>query len=69
MSTDLPASTHIASGHLQILDLRGTKVTDAGLVHLKSFSKLESLDLTDTKVTEKGVTNFKEVLPSCNIWH
>jgi len=37
------------------VDLGGTKVTDAGLKHLKSVTSLQSLDLWGTKVTDAGL--------------
>jgi hypothetical protein len=54
---------------LQYLDLYGTKVTDAGLVHLAGLSRLDSLNLYCTHVTEKGVENLQRALPSCKIEH
>jgi hypothetical protein len=38
--------------HLARLSLRGTTVTDAGMVHMEGVRKLEYLDVTDTAVTE-----------------
>src|SRR4051812_19205096 len=42
-----------------VLALGSTKVTDAGLVHLKRFTRLELLDLSDTKVTDSGLVHLK----------
>ena len=41
----------------QYLDLRGTLVTDAGLVHLKKAKDLESLALSDG-ITDAGITHL-----------
>ena len=49
--------------------LRGSKVTDAGLVHLKGLTKLGTLNLTDTKVTAAGVKDLQAALPNCKISH
>jgi hypothetical protein len=38
-----------------------TGVTDAGLVHLKRFSALESLDLEWSKVTDAGLSSIAAV--------
>ena len=46
-----------------------TKVTDAGLVHLKGLTKLQRLYLTDTKVTDAGVKKLQTELPKCRIRH
>lgn len=40
---------------LQFLDLTGTPVTDAGLVHLLGLENLETISLWDTAVTDDGV--------------
>ena len=45
------------------LNLSNTKVTDAGLVHLKSMSRLTKLTLTGTPVTDAGVAEAKKWLP------
>ncbi len=35
------------------------KITDAGLVHLKGLTKLQSLVLSDTKITDAGLVHLK----------
>lgn len=40
---------------LQILDLSGTRVTAAGLVHLQSLERLEDLSLWDTAVSDAAL--------------
>ena len=42
-----------------IVDLSATKVTDAGLVHLKGLTKLLLLSLNNTKVTDAGLAHIK----------
>ena len=46
------------------MNLSGTKVTDAGLEHLKGLTQLQELDLTDTKVTGEGLEHLKELTNS-----
>jgi len=41
------------------VDLSDTKVSDAGLVHLKGLTKLQSLSLISTKVTDAGLVHLK----------
>ena len=43
------------------VDLRGTKVTDAGLKELKEFKDLQTLNLAATKVTDAGLEELKEL--------
>lgn len=45
--------------HLANLDLRGTKVTDAGLVHLRDLTSLSELDLSRTCITDAGLVALK----------
>jgi hypothetical protein len=52
---------------LSYLWLDGTKVSDAGLEHLKELKKLRSLTLRKTTVTEKGIAELKKALPKCGI--
>jgi beta-lactamase regulating signal transducer with metallopeptidase domain len=42
-----------------LIDLRETKVTDAGLEHLKGFSQLQYLFLGHTDVTDAGLEHLK----------
>ena len=42
-----------------MVDLRGTKATDAGLVHLKGLTKLEGLLLAGSKITDAGMAHLK----------
>ena len=44
-----------------------TKVTDAGLVHLKGMTNLQTLDLSFTNVTAAGVKKLQAALPKCKI--
>ena len=44
---------------LDYLFLGFTKVSDAGLVHLKGMANLETLILSDTKVTDAGLVHLK----------
>jgi hypothetical protein len=39
--------------------LSGTKVTDAGLVHLSGLTNLERLNLSGTNVTDAGLVHLK----------
>jgi serine/threonine protein kinase len=41
------------------LDLAGTRVTDAGLVHFKDCKALRFLSLDSTRVTDRGLANFQ----------
>jgi hypothetical protein len=45
--------------HLSRVDLSGTRITDAGLVHLQGLTKLESLDLGGTQVSDAGVVHLQ----------
>jgi hypothetical protein len=46
-----------------------TKVTDAGLEHLKRFDYLIELWLQNTTVTDAGVKKLQQALPHCHIVH
>ncbi len=54
---------------LKTLILGFTKVTDAGLLHLKDLTKLQRLELENTKVTQTGIADLKKDLPDCKISH
>jgi hypothetical protein len=49
--------------------LASTRVTDAGLVHLKELNNLSSLDLRNDQVTKAGINELKRALPSLRIIH
>jgi hypothetical protein len=49
-----------------MLNLCGTKVTAAGLLHLKGLTSLKTLGL-GTKVTDAGVKGLQSALPNCRI--
>jgi hypothetical protein len=44
--------------HRKRLDLRDAQVTDAGLAHVRAFSKLVELDLHGTSVTDAGLIHL-----------
>jgi hypothetical protein len=43
---------------MRLLGLKGTRVTDAGLLQIKGLSQLESLDLMSTQVTDAGLVQL-----------
>jgi len=45
--------------HLEVLGLRGAKVTDAGLKDIRGLASLVDLDLGDTGVTDDGLVHLK----------
>ena len=45
--------------NLQSLNLTYTKVTDAGLAHLKGLTRLQSLQFEATQVTDAGLKHLK----------
>ena len=49
--------------NLVSLDLTSTKVTDAGLVHLRGMTRLQELNLVGTQVTDAGVADLQKALP------
>ncbi|MGZ6099486.1 MAG: hypothetical protein ACXWLL_13905, partial [Myxococcaceae bacterium] len=51
---------------LQTLLLGGTKVTDEGLVHLRSLKRLRKLSIFDTSVTDAGIRHIAE-LPALEV--
>ena len=53
--------------NLEGLDLTNTQITDVGLTHLSSLTKLNYLWLIGTRVTDEGIEKFQETLPSCKI--
>ena len=51
------------------LDLSGTTITDAELVHLNGIPNLTCLNLQETTITDAGVTELQKALPNCYIFH
>jgi len=54
-------------GEVVEVDLNGTQVTDAGLVHLKGMTTLEELRLYYTRITGAGIAELGRALPNCKI--
>ena len=54
--------------YLQRVHADGGQVTDAGLVHLKGLSRLESLAIGDTAVTDAGVVELQQALPNVAVY-
>lgn len=52
---------------LQTLSLRGSPITDRGLVHLYGLSQLRELNCMWTNVTSGGVDALQRELPQCHI--
>ena len=46
---------------VQIVDLRNTQVTDAGLAQLKRLTNLKTLGLSWTQVTDAGLVHLEEL--------
>jgi hypothetical protein len=50
-----------------MLMLVGTKVSDAGLVHLKALTRLQWLHLRGPRISHEGVQEFQQALPKVDI--
>ena len=44
-----------------------SKITDAGLVHLKGLTNLRLLSLKKTQITSAGIAELQKALPNCKI--
>jgi hypothetical protein len=49
------------------LKLRGTRITDSGLAHLKALTSLKGLDLRETTISEVGLDGLRQALPGLTI--
>ncbi|MGO8691199.1 MAG: hypothetical protein ACLQLG_16375 [Thermoguttaceae bacterium] len=54
---------------LELLDLTGAPVTDAGLVRLEKMTSLRYVFLAQTRVTKEGVNRLQRALPQATICH
>ena len=52
---------------LRILDLAGTRVTDAGVSGLARLGRLKAINLESTHVTAAGAAELKRQLPGCEV--
>ena len=52
---------------LETLNLNLTKITDAGLAHLKNLKNLKSLSLEQTKVTREAAEQLRKAMPNCKV--
>ena len=48
-----------SAGEVLLVNLEGTKITDAGLVHLEPLTNLQELDLGSTEITDVGLVHLK----------
>jgi hypothetical protein len=62
---DLAGLKHIAN--LKNVDLRGTRISDAGLVHLEGLKTLDRLYLTRSLATEAGAEKVRKALPNTKV--
>jgi hypothetical protein len=47
--------------NLLALGFEGTQITDAGLVHLLSLTRVETLDLTRTGISDEGIVHLAQM--------
>lgn len=52
---------------LKQLNLRGSQVTDSGLIALSRLPDLEKLDISGNNVTQSGISQFREQRPDCEL--
>ncbi len=57
-ATDKVLAHLVGLAHVQEISLYQTKITSAGLVHLKKLTKLKRLFLNDTAVGDEGMTSL-----------
>lgn len=59
--------SHLLGLPLQVLDLCGTRVTDAGLLSLVEIRTLEELWIIDCNCSEQAMREFQAELGECNL--
>ena len=52
-------------GKVDMVNLSGTQITDAGLAHLTGLTALKELRLVRTQVIDVGVAKLQKALPNC----
>ena len=52
---------------LEVVDLSGTRITNAGLIQLEGLTKLKKLSLKGTTVTDEGIGQLRRKLPTVTI--
>lgn len=50
------------------IDLQNSDFTDAGLVTLQRYPRLQSLNLSGTKATRAGIQTFQRSVPGCEVF-
>jgi hypothetical protein len=53
--------------HVQVLNLGGTKISDAGLAHLEGLPALEQLIVTGTMISAKALKAFQQTHPAVKV--
>ena len=67
--TDVEARRLAVLHELKWLVLQDTKLTDEGLAHFQSLTKLERLDIEGSLVTENGVEKLEAALPNLRVFY
>ena len=53
--------------HVEVLSIKSSNLTDAGLMELRNWPSLTSLNLVDTDVTDSGIEALRQSLPSLRL--
>jgi Leucine-rich repeat (LRR) protein len=68
LAPHLMGSSSAPSGGLISLDLRQTKITDAGLESLIGLKKLQTLNLYGTEITDAGLKHLAKIKSLKNVY-
>jgi hypothetical protein len=63
----LPLIKDLTALNLKIIDLGGTRVSDAAVEQIATLGKLWKLRLTGSGVSAEGIARLREALPKCEI--